>query len=85
MDSGSWEDEGFCRLSVFANDPLPLQAAQLIGEEQLAEISPFISPWITHALEKQCVNVSAEDYYLDDVLRPTRWILYLHNWLRNWT
>ena len=70
MDSGSWEDEGFSRLTVFANDPLPLQAAQLIGEEQFAEISPLVSPWITHALEKQGINVSAEDYYLDDVYRP---------------
>ncbi len=70
MDSGSWEDEGFSRLTVFANDPLPLQAAQLIGEEQYAEISPLVSPWITHVLEKQGINVSAEDYYLDNVYRP---------------
>lgn len=66
----SWQDERRSMLSIFAFDPVTMQAAQLIAEEQYEAISPKISAWICTFLESSSINVSFEDYYLDDAYRP---------------
>lgn len=73
FDAGSgsaWLEDGRAALTVYAVDPLTIQAAQLMGEEQYEEISPKVSPWIRVVLEANGMAVSSEDYYLDDVYRP---------------
>lgn len=71
FDETAWREEGRASLTVYAFDPLPLQAAQLLGEEEMDEIGPKVSPWIEMALRDAGVKgVSREDYYLDDAYRP---------------
>lgn len=66
----AWLEDGRAALTVYARDPLTIQAAQLIGEEQSEEISPKITAWIRLVLEAAGITVSSEDYYLDDTYRP---------------
>lgn len=67
----AWQDERRASLTVFALDPVTMQAAQLIGEEQYEEISPKVSGWISAYLKDSGISkVSFEDYYLDDAYRP---------------
>ncbi len=67
----AWQEEGRASLTIYSFDPLPIQAAQLIGEEEYEEISPKVSPWIKAFLVDAGIsNTSMEDYYLDDQYRP---------------
>eukprot|EP00177_Eucheuma_denticulatum_P006279 GFKZ01011454.1.p1 GENE.GFKZ01011454.1~~GFKZ01011454.1.p1 ORF type:complete len:347 (+),score=36.68 GFKZ01011454.1:315-1355(+) len=73
FDSGTgsaWQDEGRASLTVYVFDPVTIQAAQLIGEEQYEEISPKLSGWMKAYLTALGISVSYEDYYLDDTYRP---------------
>lgn len=66
-----WQDERRSTLTVYSFDPVTMQAAQLIGEEQFEEISPKVSGWITAFLKGSGISkVTYEDYYLDDAYRP---------------
>lgn len=66
----SWQDESRSSLTVYSFDPVTMQAAQLIGEEQFEEMSPKLSGWIKAYLMDSGIKVSFEDYYLDDAYRP---------------
>ncbi|PXF48286.1 hypothetical protein BWQ96_01975 [Gracilariopsis chorda] len=72
FDSGpgsSWFDEGRSTLTVFAMDPVCMQCAQLIGEEQYEQLSPKVSPLIAAMLSRAGIECSYEDYYVDDTFR----------------
>lgn len=66
----SWQDESRGSLTVYSFDPVTIQAAQLIGEEQYEEISPKPSGWIKAYLKAMGIKATLEDYYLDDAYRP---------------
>lgn len=66
----SWQDESRSSLTVYAFDPVTIQAAQLIGEEQYEEISPKLSGCMKAFLNASGIKTSLEDYYLDDTYRP---------------
>lgn len=66
----AWQEEGRASLTVYVFDPVTIQAAQLIGEEQYEEISPKLSGWMKAYLTESGISVSYEDYYLDDTYRP---------------
>lgn len=66
----SWQDESRASLTIYSFDPVTLQAAQLIGEEQREEISPKPSGWIKAYLKDMGIKATLEDYYLDDAYRP---------------
>lgn len=66
----SWQDESRGSLTVYSFDPVTMQAAQLIGEEQCEEISPKLSGWIKAYLTDLGIKANFEDYYLDDAYRP---------------
>jgi len=70
FDALDWDEIGTSKLSVYANDPYPLQTAQLLGEEDTPEVSPVISAWISIILENHGIVATYEDYYLDDQYRP---------------
>mmetsp|Transcript_13196 Transcript_13196/g.32599 ORF Transcript_13196/g.32599 Transcript_13196/m.32599 type:complete len:370 (-) Transcript_13196:41-1150(-) len=66
-----WQDEGRGRLAVFVSNPLTMQAAQLLGEEEYEELSPKLSSALKWILTNSGIHsVSFEDYYLDDRYRP---------------
>lgn len=65
-----WQDEGRSSLTIFEYDPVTMQTAQLIGEEQYEEISPKLSGWVKAFLVASGIKVSYEDYYLDNAYRP---------------
>lgn len=65
-----WQDESRSSLTVYAFDPVTIQAAQLIGEERYEEISPKLSGWMKAFLNASGIKTSLEDYYLDDAYRP---------------
>lgn len=65
-----WQDERRSSMTLYAFDPVTMQAAQLIGEEEYEEISPKISGWIKAFLKDGSIKASLEDYYLDDAYRP---------------
>lgn len=66
----SWQDESRASLTIYSFDPVTIQAAQLIGEEQYEEMSPKLSGWIKAYLMDLGIKASTEDYYLDDAYRP---------------
>lgn len=65
-----WQDEKRSTFTVYALDPVTMQAAQLIGEERYEEISPKVSGWLKAFLVDSGIKVSYEDYYLDNAYRP---------------
>lgn len=71
VPGSAWAEEGRGSLTVYAFDPVTMQAAQLLGEDQFETIGPKVSGWLQVVL-KMCgvAKVSFEDYYLDDAYRP---------------
>lgn len=71
FDTMTWVQEHRGVLSVYAYDVVSMQTCQLIAEEMYEEVAPKISGWVQAFLQGRCgVNVSKEDYYLDEVYRP---------------
>lgn len=66
----TWMEEGRMSFTVYAINPVTMQAAQLIGEEQYEEFSPKVSAFVKAVLVDAGLKVTFEDYYLDDVYRP---------------
>lgn len=70
-DDGTWRTEGRGDLTIYCNDPVTIDTAMLIGEEQFEEISPKISGILQALLiDHGLASVSLEDYYMDLMYRP---------------